>query len=499
MNFKTLVNKEGNTIQALWVGIGSLSSFALAIVSAAILSRYFSKGEYGTYRQILYVYNTLLIVFTAGLPRVYSYFLPRYSAEQGRDIVSKISKMLFLLGLIFSIFLYGFSGVIAKILNNPELSNGLKFFSPIPMLLLPTLGLEGIFSTYKKSIYIAIYNTTTRLLMLLFIVLPVIIFNGTYIHAILGWIIVSIVSLGIAFYMKVMPFKNITAEKSNLSWKEIFSYSIPLVGATIAGIAMRSADQFYISRYYGTEIFAEYVNGFIEIPFVGMVTGATAMILMPQFSKMIYDRTSIHLITNLWKSALIKSALLIYPMVVFFIFNAKYIIELIYSAKYSNSFIYFQIAMVVNFFNIIIFAPLLFSMGETRFYMKTQILFAILAWVGEFIIVSLTKYPHIIAGYSVFLSTLLVLVFLKRVSFLLRVPITELIPLKKFISILIHTITIILVVLLFGKYVISIQNDNLKFAFDIIAYVILILLTSSIFRNDYLFVIKSLILKKADN
>ena len=161
--------QNSNTLQAFWVGMGSFSSFALGIVSAAILSRYFDKAEYGTYRQILYIYNSLLIIFTAGLPQVFAYFLPRFNLAQGKDIVWKISKILFLGGFVFSIFLFIFSGVVANIFKNPELATGLKYFSPIPVLLLPTLGIEGIFSAYKKTIYIAIYNTLSRLLMLMFI------------------------------------------------------------------------------------------------------------------------------------------------------------------------------------------------------------------------------------------------------------------------------------------------------------------------------------------
>ncbi len=133
-------HSNSNTMQAFWVGMGSLSSFALAIVSAAILSRYFDKTEYGTYRQILYVYNTLLVIFSAGLPRVFAYFLPRYSLQQGKYIVWKVSKMLFFFGFLFSIVLFASSGIIAQILKNPELAVGLKYFSPIPMLLLPTSG-----------------------------------------------------------------------------------------------------------------------------------------------------------------------------------------------------------------------------------------------------------------------------------------------------------------------------------------------------------------------
>ena len=98
--------KNSNTLQAFWLAIGNFSSFLLAIVSAAILSRYFSKTDYGTYRQVVYVYSTLLVIFTAGLPTVFSYFLPRYNLQQGKDIVLKVSRLLFYAGLLFSIFLF---------------------------------------------------------------------------------------------------------------------------------------------------------------------------------------------------------------------------------------------------------------------------------------------------------------------------------------------------------------------------------------------------------
>ena len=93
--------QKNNTIQAFWVALGTFSSLALSIVSVAVLSRYLSKGDYGTYRQIVYVYSTLLVVFSAGLPSVFSYFLPRFTIQQGKDIVLKVTKILFIGGVFF--------------------------------------------------------------------------------------------------------------------------------------------------------------------------------------------------------------------------------------------------------------------------------------------------------------------------------------------------------------------------------------------------------------
>ncbi len=488
--------QKNNTVQAIWIGLGSLSSFALAIVSAAILSRYFDKEEYGTYRQILYVYNTLLVIFSAGLPGVFGYFLPRFNLAQGKDIVWKITKVLLIAGAAFSLFLFVFSGLIADILKNPELSTGLKYFSPIPLLLLPTLGIEGIFSTYQKSIYIAIYNVTTRILMLLFIVLPVIIFKGSYLYAIYGWIIVSIISLLIAFYFKNIPFKKVKEEKSGLRIRDVFAYSLPLVGASIAGIAIRSSDQFFISRFFGVEVFAEFSNGFIDLPFVSMVTNATSIILMPLLSKMIFNKDSINNIVSLWKNALLKSAYIIYPVVIFFLFFAGDTIVLLYSEAYEKSIIYFQIAMLLNFFNIITFAPLLLSSGNTRFYGNMHVIFAIIAWVGGFIIVYTFNNPVAIAVFSVSMSIARVFIGMKKVSKIFNLTLLELLPLKKITLIITHSLTILFFTKLFSFYSQVQTNVFVNLLVSGVIYMTLLLTTSKIFKLDYLIIIKNIFLKK---
>lgn len=440
MNLNYIISGKSNATQALWVGIGSLSSFALTIVSAAILSRYFDKAEYGTYRQILYVYNTLLVIFTAGLPRVFAYYLPRHSIAQGKEIVWKVSKLLFYFGGAFSIFLFIFSGLIAGVLRNPELAIGLRYFSPVPMLLLPTLGIEGIFSTYKKTVFIAIYNILSRFLMLLFIVLPVIIFRGSYLYAIYGWIVISIITLLIAWFFKGIPFRGVIPEKSQLTIREIFSYSLPLVWASIAGIAIKAADQFYISRYFGVEVFAEFANGFIELPFAHMITGAASIVLMPMFSKIIYDNSDTGILIELWQSALRKSAILVYPMVIFFIFYAKEVVTILYSVRYENSYLYFIIAMTVNFFNIIIFAPLLLALGATKFYARLHIGFAATAWVGGYIVVLMFNSPFALAAFSAAKSIMMVFFALLFVSKVMNIAISDLFPISHIFTIFLHSL-----------------------------------------------------------
>lgn len=433
----SIVINTSNALQTLWVAVGKFSSFALGIISAAILSRFLIKEEYGTYRQIIYVYSMLLVIFSAGLPRVYSYFLPRNSLEEGKSIVYKVTGLLFFIGLFFSLFLFFFSNHIASALSNNELAYGLKFFSPIPALLLPTLGIEGIFSSYKKASYIAFYNFTTRLLSLVFIVGFVIIFGYSYVFALYGWIVASFLSLIIALYLKNKPFKNVKSKKTSLTYKEILSYSLPLVFASLWGIAIKAADQFYISRYYGKEVFAEYSNGFIEIPFVTMITASISVVLMPVLSKIFKDNSDPKKeLIPLWRNTISKSAMLIYPMVVFFLFFSEDIMILLYSSKYSASGIYFSISMVLNFFNIIIFAPLFLASGKTKVYAYVHMILAVMVWLSGFVIVNLSDSPYHLAINSVFWNVTKVFIFMYIVSRILKARLIVFFPFKSILKVL---------------------------------------------------------------
>lgn len=473
---------KGNVIQSFWLGMGYFASFAVGIGSAMILSRYFDKAEYGTYRQIIYVYSTLLVIFSAGLPKVYSYFLPKYSIEEGKYIANKITKLLLFLGVLFSITLYISSDLIAVILKNPELSIGLKVFSPIPFLMLPTLGIEGIYSTYKNTLVIAIYNTVTRLLMLFFIVFPVIYFEGSYIHALYGWIIVSVISFIVAIVLKNRPFKEYKQRVPDIDYKMIFSYSLPILVASLAGIAIKSSNQFFISRYFGEEEFAIFSNGFIQLPFVVMVTTAVGTVLMPQISKL--HEVNKNKIAELYKSAILNSSILLYPILSFFIVFSEDIVVILFSDIYSDSSTYFKISMTLNYFNIIVFAPILLGLGASRFYSKIHIYTAIIIWILNFVIIYLLPNPHLIVITFVLFNIILVLASFRKIFSLLEVKLKNMIPLNSFIKIIAHTLISAFIV----YYLVGFLNVTgiLKVLISLSFYSLLLLTTDILVKNNFL-------------
>jgi O-antigen/teichoic acid export membrane protein len=486
---------QSPVIRTFWILVGTSSSFLLSIASAAILSRYFDKIDYGTYKQIIFIYGSLLVAFSAGIPSIFSYFLPRFSLSESKYIAKKLTLILFALGCFFSLFLLVFADALAILMANPQLGKMLKIFWLVPIFLLPTLGLEGIFATYGKTHFVAIYNTISRLFILCCILLPVLFFNKGLEASMYGWVVGSIFACSLALIFMRIPFLGVNPIQINLSYREIFAYSTPLFVASLWGISISFADHFYISRSFGAEIYAEFSNGFMEIPFVLMLTSATGMVLLPIYSQMSVKNADIDNFVAIWRSVAIKSASIIYPLVIFFLFYADLIVVILYSETYINSALYFQICMMVNFFNIIIFSPLWLALGKTRLYAKLHMIIAILAWTLGYLVVLIFKSPVAIAMLSVTLTiTKVIVAFLFTAKFL-GTSLRSLMPLKTVMSFALHSFMIMLILnqsLAWMGFTVDYLGSLIIVA---LAYGVLLVASSFLFDLDYLSALKDLITK----
>lgn len=433
-------NNNSNTVQTAWLGIGSLVSFSFGIVSAAILSRYLPKLEYGTYKQVLYVYNTLLIVFSLGLPKAYSYFLSRAPIEEGRSIIRKMNGLLVLVGILFALVLYCSSSLFADVLNSPGLKDCLQLFSVTPLFLLPVLGIESITATYKKTYIYTVYTIFTRLFTLICVVAPVIWFDASVYSAVGGFVISSLLHCLSGLYLERYLFRNIPQTATSIRIREILRFSIPLSVAGLWGIIITSANQFFISRYWGNEVFAEFSNGFIELPFAQIVISAAAAVLLPVLSKKVYDSSASSSIINLWKSAVIKSAKIIFPLTVFSFFFAEPIMIFVYGRQYADSAVYFQIIAVVNLVRIVPYAPLMLALGKSKEFARIHMLTALMIVALEYLCVRLFPSPYIIALISVLCTIFCLSMLLRCICKYLNISALELIPYRTMFKLLVLSI-----------------------------------------------------------
>lgn len=423
--------QTNNTKQAAWVAIGSLCSHGFAIVSSMILSRYFIKADYGTYKQVMYVYGTLLVVFTLGLPRAYSFFLPRVDLAQSKSLIRRITGIFFILGGVFSLLLFTFAPQFADYLKNLELIRAIRIFSIVPFFILPTMGLDGILATFKKSFFIALYHVVTNVLKLLCVALPVMIWKLGVEDALWGFVLASVLSFILALSLEHHVVRFTGKEKCTVSYREIFRFSIPLLLSSLWGVVITSADQFFISRYFGTEVFAEFSNGSMELPFVGMITGACATVLSPIFSKMSHEKViPRNEVYPLWMSVFEKTAKLIYPMVIYCLVFADVVMVVLYGEAYAVSDKYFRIKLITNFFTLIAYAPLLINIGKVRYYSNVHMFVAFLVVGLEYMSVRLFNSPYAISWVSMLCQLVKTFALLWVVADYFEVRLYDLFPVK---------------------------------------------------------------------
>lgn len=408
--------KSGNFQQVFWLMLSQFSSYLSIFLSTAVLSRYLPRQEYGTYSQILYIYTMLMSVFTVGLPSVFSYFIPKIDNGQQKYFINSVNKLLFISGFLFSLLLYLSSDLISDLLKNPALSIGLKIFSPFPLFTLPTIGIEGIYTALRDTKTVALYQSFSRVILMVCIVTPVVFYNTSYEGAIVGWGVASVITFFLSMYLKNRPYKEVETKKIHNVFKNIFEYSLPLMGASLAGLGITAADQFFISRYYGEIEFAKYTNGSLSIPIILIVAVSIKKVLIPLFSKAETEGT-ISEAMNSYTSIVNKSIVFSFPIIIFSIIFSEEIVTIVYGINYVESAKYMRYYLIRDFLQVIPYLAIFLAFGMSRIYFYMHVIGVFFVWITGWIVVELKMDPVLIVlNRSIFYvgCTIFAVIFLAK-------------------------------------------------------------------------------------
>jgi len=441
----------------------------------------------------MYVFTTLQTVFSAGLPGIFAYFIPRLSSAQGKTLVNRFTLVLGLLGASFSIVLYFSSTFIAQILNNPELSTGLKIFSLVPLFTLPVMGVEGIYTALRKTKSLSIYLIICKLFNFIAVVVPVFLLKGSYKTAIIGWTVASFLIFIFTLWMKNRPYVTIKPELVPNMYKMVFNYSMPLMGASIVALFLHSANQFFISRYYGTVVFAEFSNGFIPVPFVGMIAGSVRSVLMPLFSKANFDG-NMEQINITYKNAVSKMSIILLPLIFFCMFFARDIMIFIYGSQYAVSKTYFQISLCKDICDILPYIAIMLAFGKPKVYFYMHLSAALFIWIVDAFIVHFHLHPVYIAVASSATQILMVSFVYFYFNYFLKLKLIKLV-IQKALIISIHSSVLLTVIYMIRN--VYLNNIDYKLSLIICGFMFcaILIATGKILKIHYLESISNLIKK----
>jgi len=274
---------------------------------------------------------------------------------------------------------------------------------------------------------------------------PVVLLNGDINDAVLGFVLSSFISFVLALYLKYYPVKKFESKLSNLSYRDIFEYAVPLLMAGFWGVLIRASDHFFVSRYFGTEVFAEFANGSLELPFVSMVVSAASVVLSPIYSRKAFDNSeeSRAEMIRLWHSVFKKTIMMTYPMVAFFYCFSDVIMILMYGDKYASSGEFFQAKLLVNFFTLIAYGPLILAIGGNRYYNLAHMINALTLIILQAMSVYIIDSAIAIVYVSVFCQIALILSMIVFVCNYFKIGLLEIFPWKMIANILLPSFIIL--------------------------------------------------------
>lgn len=357
-------SEKSRSAKVIALSLGQTFTTLVLIISAMFATRMLTKSDYATLRETFLAYNFVAPLLMLGLPNALYYFLPR---TETRKKTLAVENMLLLAGLalIFSLFmLLGGYKYLALRFNNPELEHTLQWMIGYPLYVMPIAVLSAVLVSKGKTILLSSYNVLTSVVLLIGTVAGLYI-THSYSGPLIAQIFLPILFFPIALYLILKNTSGRLEKIETSSMKAMLKYSIPLGMATMMGTLMLQLDKIIVAWMCSTEEFANYVNGAIEIPLIGVITGSISTVLLSDMSTLCFQNKEKEAI-ELFKKATQYSASILLPVMAFLVLTSKPFIITLYSEKYLESIVPFLIFLLIIPIRTVMYGSALMAIGKSN-------------------------------------------------------------------------------------------------------------------------------------
>jgi len=368
--------------------VAAKSSILLLFV---LLSYLLSTGEYGNFRQVWMINRSLMEIFAFGIPLSIFYFLPRLLTGQRSVFIIQSLLMLLLLAVLFATLVFVFSENIAIFFNNADLARLLKIFSLYPLFALPAMALESILVALNKAKTFAIYTLADRFVFLVLTGTIVIVTRSLEILLIVT-VAYSVIELAVGLAIIRFSLEEKKSASSRFAFGRQLRFALPSGISNLVAVLNQEIDKLMIAYFYTVSRFAVYANGGFEVPFIGTIASSVTSVMMPEYARRHQAGDNVSII-QLWHGAVCKVGSILIPLAVFLFIFAQDVITLLFSNKYIESTLIFQIYLIALLPKVTWYGPILVSMGYNKVPLYGAILAVISNVILNFWLIKLMGFP----------------------------------------------------------------------------------------------------------
>ena len=351
------------TSKVFSLSLGNSLTAVVMLVSSMVLARVLTKYELGTVRQTLLAYQFAAPLLMLGLPQAVFYFLPG-EKHRPRGILIDNLTLLIIQACIFSLFLaLGGNELLAMRFDNPDLSRTLRWMIPYPLFVMPVALLGGVMVIRERVNAFALYSVLSKALLGLSII-GAAWWTKDYTGPLQAHILVPAVFVPVALWLAFTSVPGKWTLPDPASMKKMLFFSLPLGMATMLETMSLQLDKVIVSALTSPEEFAVYANGAVEIPLIGIITGAVTVVVLADMRKSVMEGNYQEAI-RLFRLTAEKTSYILFPAMVFLFISGDSFIQTLFSDKYADSVISFRWYLLLLPVRTVVFGSLLMSMNKT--------------------------------------------------------------------------------------------------------------------------------------
>ena len=366
--------------------LASLAGMIFWMVAARSVSKY----DYATIRQTFLAYDFVAPLLMLGLPSALYYWLPREKDNQRGVVIDNVALLL-AAGMLFSVFIIsGGHRLLAARFDNPALRHTLRWLSVYPVAVMPAASLASVLIYADRAKLLARYNVLYSIALTIAGVVAVLA-TRSYQAPIMARIAVPIVFAPIAVYLMLTAVPGPVRRPSWPSMSRLVTYSLPIgLAFMISGVSVQ-LHSIIVASLASPQDFAIYVNGAMELPIVGIVTGSITVVIFAEMSYLV-ARGEVGSAHRLFQTASIKSACLLFPAMCFFLATAVPFVTFLYSDRYAASAVPFVIYLFVLPARIVVYTAALSALGMQRVVLARTVVDLVLNGLLAYVMVRLVGY-----------------------------------------------------------------------------------------------------------
>lgn len=347
--------------QAGIISAAEFVRFGMKSVIGIILARILIPADLGSYRQLFLIYSTFSTLMLLGIPNSLLYFIPKLANDAARKLfISRTVNLVSILAIAFGAAILLSRGFIAQSFNNPALKQLLLIYAVYPVFMFVTQIYSFVMLGMNKGIKAAQFT--------LFSVCcdAVLILGAAFLTKDLVAIVLALIFS--AFLQWAFAQYQLCAHQSRFDYtreyfREQFAYSLPLGISSLIGMLSIQLDKFVISGFFTPEQFAVFSIGAMELPFISIFSNSVNSVLLPSISEPGLNSNK----AEIFRGAVRKNALIIFPLAMLFFIYARPIITLLYTPLYIDSVPFFQVYLLILPLRAAVFGVIFLALGKTKY------------------------------------------------------------------------------------------------------------------------------------